>query len=161
MRALPRIVAATPIGNMADVEIWRDGAQLRLAAKIGKLPEEEVEVAAAATEGSPEAAEVPVDGREELLGISIAPLTEELRSKYRIGNDIDGVVITKVDPKSEAAQKRVKAGDVIVEVTQEKVTDPQEVLARVDEVKRSGTKSVLLLISDAKGGLRFVAVPVV
>ena len=44
-------------------------------------------------------------------------------------------------------------------MTQEKVTDPQEVLARVEAVKKSGRKTVLLLISDAKGGLRFVAVP--
>jgi serine protease Do len=159
MRALPRVVAATPIGNTADVEIWRDGAPLRLTAKIGKLPDEEVEVAAAET--GPEGAEAPNEGREELLGLSIAPLTEELRSKYHIGNNIDGVVITNVDPNSAAGQKRLKAGDVIVEVTQEKVTEPQEVLARVDEVKRSGRKSALLLISDAKGGLRFVAVPVV
>jgi serine protease Do len=53
----------------------------------------------------------------------------------------------------------VKPGDVIVEVTQERVTDPQEVLDRVAAIKKSGRKSVLLLISDAKGGLRFVAVP--
>jgi serine protease Do len=71
------------------------------------------------------------------------------------------VVITEVDPDSPAAQKDVKPGDVIVEVTQERVSDPQEVLDRVAAVKKSGRKSVLLLISDAKGGLRFVAVPVV
>ncbi|MGI8725233.1 MAG: serine protease, partial [Methyloceanibacter sp.] len=58
-----------------------------------------------------------------------------------------------------AAQKQVKAGDVIVEVTQEKVSEPQDVLARVEAVKQAGRKSVLLLLSDAKGELRFVAVP--
>jgi serine protease Do len=70
------------------------------------------------------------------------------------------VIVTEVDPASPAAQKDVKPGDVIVEVTQTKVRDPQEVMDRVTAVKKSGRKSVLLLLSDAKGGLRFVAVPV-
>ena len=62
-------------------------------------------------------------------------------------------------PDSPAAQKNVKPGDVIVEVTQEKVTQPQDVKDRLLAVKRSGRRSVLLLLSDAKGELRFVAVP--
>ena len=68
-------------------------------------------------------------------------------------------VITKVDANSPAAQKDVKPGDVIVEVTQEKVKQPRDVLARLDAVKKSGRRTVLLLLSDSKGGLRFVAVP--
>ena len=70
------------------------------------------------------------------------------------------MVVTEVDPTSPAAQKDVKPGDVIVEVTQTKVRNPQEVRDRVTAIKKSGRKSVLLLLSDAKGGLRFVAVPV-
>ncbi len=88
-------------------------------------------------------------------------MTEDLRGKFHIGKGVEGVVITEVDPDSPAGQKDVKPGDVIVEVTQEPVKEPQEVVARVDAVKKAGRKSVLLLISDAKGELRFVAVPVV
>ncbi|MBK5199330.1 MAG: PDZ domain-containing protein, partial [Methyloceanibacter sp.] len=97
--------------------------------------------------------------REELLGLSIAPLTEELRNQYGIGRTVEGVVITEVKPDSPAAKKDVKPGDVIVEVTQEKVKQPQDVKARLLAVKKSGRRSVLLLLSDAKGELRFVAVP--
>ena len=53
----------------------------------------------------------------------------------------------------------MKPGDVIVEVTQEKVKRPQDVEARLLAVRKSGRRSVLLLLSDAKGELRFVAVP--
>ena len=69
------------------------------------------------------------------------------------------MVITEVKPDSPAAQKEVKPGDVIVEVTQEKVKQPADVLARLNAVKKSGRRTVLLLLSDAKGELRFVAVP--
>jgi serine protease Do len=97
--------------------------------------------------------------KEDLLGLSIAPLTNELRSQYGIGKSVEGVVITEVKPDSPAAQKNVKPGDVIVEVTQEKVKEPQDVKARLLAVRKSGRKQILFLLSDAKGELRFVAVP--
>ena len=71
----------------------------------------------------------------------------------------EGVIITDVEPDSPAARKNVKPGDVIVEVTQEEVRQPHDVVVRLQAVKRSGRGRVLLLLSDAKGELRFVAVP--
>ena len=44
-------------------------------------------------------------GREDLLGLSIAPLTEALRSKFGIGAEIQGVIITDVEPNSPAARR--------------------------------------------------------
>ena len=130
---------------------------------VGRLPEEAESrpKPRRRAEPSPDTDEPEEEpDHEELLGLSIAPLTEELRSQFHIGKSVEGVVITDVEANSPAAQKDVKPGDVIVEVTQERVNDPEEVVARVAAVKKSGRKSVLLLISDAKGGLRFVAVPV-
>jgi serine protease Do len=166
MRSLPRAVAGTQIGKSVDLEVFRNGETVNLKAIVGRLPQDAEEEEVVEEEQAPEQGEETDEGEEEiahedLLGLSIAPLTEDLRTQYQIGQGVEGVVITQVDPQSAAAQKRVKPGDVIVEVTQERVSDPQEVLARVEEVKKSGRKSVLLLISDAKGGLRFVAVPVV
>ena len=97
--------------------------------------------------------------REDLLGLSIAPLPTSCASVTSIGRAIEGVVIIEVKPDSPAAQKNVKPGDVIVEVTQEKVKQPQDVKSRLLAVRKSGRRSVLLLLSDAKGELRFVAVP--
>jgi serine protease Do len=125
---------------------------------VGRLPEDEEAADGAGTNGGEEEQETKPE-REELLGLSIAPLTEELRNQYGIGRAVEGVVITEVKPDSPAAQKDVKPGDVIVEVTQEKVKQPQDVRARLLAVKKSGRRSVLLLLSDAKGELRFVAVP--
>ena len=42
-------------------------------------------------------------------------------AQFSIGKAVEGVVITEVEANSPAAQKDVKPGDVIVEVTQEKV----------------------------------------
>ncbi len=156
MRSLPRAVAATPIGKAVPVELLRKGQTLDVTVTVGRLPEEDADTEDAEQTGPQEQAEPE---REQLLGLSISPLTDALRDQFKIGKAVEGVVITAVEPNSPAAQKDVKAGDVIVEVTQEKVTDPQEVLARVEAVKKAGRKTVLFLLSDAKGGLRFVAVP--
>jgi len=136
---------------------------IHLTVTIGRLPEEVEKAEEAEAEAKSDADEQDEGGEtdhEELLGLSMAPLTDALRSQFHIGKSVEGVVITDVDANSPAAHKDMKPGDVIVEVTQEKVNDPEEVVARVAAVKKSGRKSVLLLISDAKGGLRFVAVPV-
>jgi serine protease Do len=155
MRSLPRAVASTPIGKAVPVQVLRKGQTMDLSVTVGRLPEgEDVEDAGQGSEDEEE------PDHEDLLGLSIASLTEELRNQFDIGKTVEGVVITQVEPNSPAAQKAVKPGDVIVEVTQERVTDPEQVLARVAAVKKAGRKSVLLLISDSKGELRFVAVPV-
>lgn len=157
MRSLPRAVAATSIGKAVAVELVRKGQTMDLTVTVGRLPEDEE--AQDAVKGEDEEQPQPETEREELLGLSIAPLTDELRSRYSIGKTIEGVVITEVKPDSPAAKKNVKPGDVIVEVTQEKVKQPQDVRARLLAVKKSGRRSVLLLLSDSKGELRFVAVP--
>ncbi len=155
MRSLPRAVAATKIGKSVAVEVVRKGQAMALNATIGRLPEGEETEDAVTSEDAP----ALEPEREDLLGLSIAPLTDELRGRFQIGQSIEGVIITEVKPNSPAAQKNVKPGDVIVEVTQEKVKQPQDVKARLLAVKKAGRRSVLLLLSDAKGELRFVAVP--
>jgi serine protease Do len=157
MRSLPRAVAATAIGKSVDVELMRKGETVDLTVTVGRLPEDEDVQDSVKDDGEEDL--TPEPEREDLLGLSIAPLTEELRERFNIGKSVEGVVITEVKPNSPAAQKDVKPGEVIVEVTQEKVKQPQDVKTRVLAVQKSGRKSVLLLLSDAKGELRFVAVP--
>ena len=157
MRSLPRAVAATAIGKSVPVELMRKGQAVDLTVTVGRLPEDEEIQDSVTGEGEEEV--TPEPEREDLLGLSIAPLTEELRERFNIGKSVEGVIITEVQPNSPAAQKDVKPGEVIVEVTQEKVKQPQDVKTRLLAVKKSGRKSVLLLLSDAKGELRFVAVP--
>jgi serine protease Do len=160
MRNLPRAVAATRIGKSVAVELLRKGENKSVNVTIGQLPaNEEAADDTTQDDNGDNSDEGDAPEKEELLGLSIAPLTDELRSQYGIGKAIEGVIITEVKPDSPAAQKEVKPGDVIVEVTQEKVKQPRDVLARLEAVKKSGRRTVLLLLSDSKGGLRFVAVP--
>jgi serine protease Do len=159
MRGLPRAVAATAIGKSVPVELLRKGETKSLSVTIGRLPEDEEEAEAVKGEDKLPPEPEPEPEREDLLGLSLAPLTADLRKRYGIAESIEGVVVVEVKPNSPAAEKDVKPGDVIVEVTQEKVRQPQDVKTRLLAVRKSGRRSVLLLLSDGKGELRFVAVP--
>src|SRR5690349_12793013 len=133
MRNLPRAVAATPIGKSVAVELLRKGENKSVNVAIGQLPaNEEAADDTTQDDNGDNSDEGDAPEKEELLGLSIAPLTDELRGQYGIGKAIEGVIITEVKPDSPAAQKDVKPGDVIVEVTQEKVKQPRDVLARLE-----------------------------
>ena len=156
MRGLPKIVAQTPIGKSVDIEVLRKGSRTTMQVAVGKLEEEE----------GAEPADKPADEPKKdgpaaapVIGLKLAPLTDELRKKYGIESKVTGVVIEEVDPESPAALKGLKAGDVIVEAGQDQVTKPEDVAKSVEKVKKSDRKAVLLRVEDGKGDLRFVAVP--
>jgi serine protease Do len=87
-------------------------------------------------------------------------MTDELRRRFSLKDDLKGVVITRVDPNSSASDKRIQAGEVIVEVNQEPVTNPADVTKKIDDLKAQGRKSALLLVANAQGEVRFVALSI-
>jgi serine protease Do len=155
MRRLPRIVAETPVGRDVPVVVWRDGKQVNLTVRVGELEEAEQAqvVPASRTETPQRSGQVRVDA----LGIALAPLSPESRKRFDIDESVSkGVVVTEVKDGSPAAEKGVKAGDLIVEVGQEEVKTPQDIDAKVKRAISAGRKSILLLI-ERQGENRFIA----
>ncbi|XUM22461.1 Do family serine endopeptidase [Bradyrhizobium oligotrophicum S58] len=150
---LSRIVADTAVGKEVDVIVIRKGQEQTLKVKLGRLEDNEKVQQAAIKKDEP--AEKPVT--QKALGLDLAALSKDLRARYKIKDSVKGVVVTGVDQASDAAEKRLSAGDVIVEVAQEAVTSGADIKKRVDQLKKDGKKSVLLLVSNADGELRFVA----
>jgi serine protease Do len=153
---LSRVVADTAVGKEVDVVIIRKGAEQNLKVTLGRLDDGDKAVPAAAKTQEP--AEKPVT--QKALGLDLASLSKDLRSRYKIKDTVKGVIITNVDTPSDAADKRLSAGEVIVEVAQEAVSSAADVKKRVDQLKKDGKKSILLLVSNADGELRFVALSV-
>jgi len=152
---LSRAVAASPVGKAVDVLIIRKGKEETRKVTLGRL--EDDKPVQASLKAAPEA-EKPAT--QKALGLDLTGLSKELRAKYKIKDSVKGVVVTSVDKNSDAAEKRLAAGDVIVEVAQEAVTNAADVSKRIDAVKKGGKKSVLLLVSNGEGELRFVALSV-
>ncbi len=153
---LSRVVADTAVGKEVDVVIIRKGEEQTRKVTLGRLDDSDKPVPAAIK--SPESTEKPVTQRA--LGLDLATLSKDLRSRYKIKDSIKGVIITNVDGTSDAAEKRLSPGEVIVEVAQEAVSNAADVKKRVEQLKKDGKKSVLLLVSNADGELRFVALSV-
>jgi serine protease Do len=152
MRDLPKIVGDTPIGKDVPVIIIRKGKEETKTVRLGRL------------EDTPQPASVKTDAPVEeksvvqkALGLNLAGMTDDLRKKYKIKDAVKGVVITAVEANSAAAEKRLNAGDVIVKVTDEEVTNPADVQKRIDQLKKDGKKTALLLVANAEGDVRFVA----
>jgi serine protease Do len=153
---LSRVVADTAVGKEVDVVIIRKGQEETHKVTLGRL--EDTDKVQAAAKSNDQPADKPVT--QKALGLDLASLSKDLRTRYKIKDSVKGVVITGVDGTSDAAEKRLSAGDVIVEVAQEAVANAGDIKKRVDQLKKDGKKSVLLLVSNADGELRFVALSV-
>src|SRR6202158_5354609 len=153
---LSRVVADTAVGKEVDVVIIRKGAEETRKVTLGRL--EDTDKAVQASTKTPEPVEKPVT--QKALGLDLATLSKDLRNRYKVKDSVKGVIITNVDGTSDAADKRLSPGEVIVEVAQEAVSNAADVKKRVDQLKKDGKKSVLLLVSNADGELRFVALSV-
>ncbi len=151
---LSRVVADTAVGKEVEVVIIRKGVEETRKVTLGRL-EDTDKAQQAAAKAKEEPAEKPVT--QKALGLDLATLSKDLRSKYKIKDTVKGVIITGVDSTSDAADKRLSAGDVIVEVAQEAVSNAADVKKRVDQLKKDGKKSILLMVANGDGEIRFVA----
>ena len=86
------------------------------------------------------------------LGLTLAPANSVA------GAGKDGVVVTEVDPKSAAAERGFKEGDVILEVAGKSVTNAGDVREAITSARNDNKNSVLMRIKSG-GSSRFVAVP--
>jgi serine protease Do len=146
MRNLPRMVAETEIGRQVPVTVWRDGHEVTLNAKVGELPDDQKVATAAPDKPAPT---LPTELAD--LGLKLAPITREARDHYQLGQDQKGVLITDVAANSPASERGLKPGDVILEVQQEEVSTPTDVVERVARMRKSDRRSVLMLIQGQDG----------
>jgi serine protease Do len=147
VRQLPRIVAETPIDKSVKVTVWRKRKEEAVDIKVGELEDtDQVASADASKQGTTTPSDTP---SVKALGLSLSSITPDLRTKFSLADDATGVVVVDVQSNSPGAEKQLKAGDVIVEVAQEEVKSPAQVVDKIEEAKKAGRKSVLMLIDRA------------
>ena len=155
MHDLPRIVADTPVGKTVDVVVIRKGKEETHKVTVGRLADN-TQVAEATTKDNPPAEKSVV---QKTLGLELSSLSDDQRHKFKIRDDIKGVLVTGVDPSVAMADpdKRLAAGDIIVEVQYSAVNSPADLQKRIDQLKSQGKKMAVLLVSNGQGETRFVA----
>ena len=158
LRRFPRLVANARVGSTVDIVVWRGGKELPLKLRIGEQEEPE-KTNVSAPGGAPKKPVEPdqaVTSTIEQLGLTLQKVSDQLREKYGLGENVKGVVITKVAPNSPAAEKQLLAGDIILEVDQKAVTTPQEITELVGKLQAQKKRSVLLFV-ERQGDPRFAA----
>jgi serine protease Do len=151
-RALPRIVADTPIGKTVNIDVLRKGKKQTLRITVQKLADDTKPDKAAKTPPPP----APKNqSKLSQLGLSVGMLDGAARAKFKIGGGVQGVIVTAVDPASPAAEKNLKPADVIVQVGGQAAKTPDDVSRQVDADAKAGKKVEMLLI-NRDGDLTYV-----
>ena len=159
MHELPRMVADEPVGKAVKVLVLRKGGEQTLTVTLGRL-EDEQQLASADQPSTKDQTPPPPPVIAGPLGLTLADLSPDLRTQFAIKDGVQGVVVTAVADGSPASDKRIQPGDVIVEVSQQTVAKAGDVQKRIDDLKKDGHKSALLLLANKDGDLRFVAVKI-
>ena len=154
MRGLPRIVAESDVGQKSEVVVWRDKARKTLTVTLGELEKAEEGLLDSVTSGKMLTS--PKGEKINELAITVSPASAAIKEQYGLSEDVQGVVITSVEPGSAAEEKGLSEGEVITEVDQEAVRSADEIKAKLEAAKAEDKKSVLLLIQRG-GDMRFVA----
>ena len=156
------LIANSPVGQRVPVEIIRDGRRQTVQVQVGQRPtEEELAQQQGGAQDQDQALgeEAPVQPGTA-LGLSMQTLNPQIIRALNLPEDVRGVVITSVDPSSDAAEKGIRRGDVIMSVNRQPVTAPSQVLAAVDAARRSNRSSVLLLVKRGQGPEAFFGVDI-
>ncbi|MBR0652422.1 Do family serine endopeptidase [Roseomonas terrae] len=134
-RDLAAGVADVAPGRSATLAVLRDGSAMEQRVEVGSNPANRVAAA-----GKPDAAAQPS------LGIGLAPRRE------------GGVAITRVEPGSVAAERGLRAGDVVLRAGERDAANPQDVVDAVKSAREAGRPSIALQV-ERDGARRFIAVP--
>ena len=152
-RGLVRQVGNSPVGATVRVTVLREGKTQTIPVVLGRR-EDADGTATSAVEEEPETPDAPEVS--SLMGLTVTPLTDEMRTELAAVTDMIGLVVTNVEEGSEAFEKGLRAGDILTEAGQQKITSIADLNGRVDAAREAGRKSLLLLVRRA-GDPRFVA----
>jgi serine protease Do len=149
-RELARTIGGLPPGNAVKLNVLHKGQEKTVNLTLGQLPNT---VEAKADNDNSDRGGSSSRGTDvPKLGLTVAPANSVA------GAGKDGVVVTEVDPKSAAAERGFKEGDVILEVAGKNVTSAGDVRDAITAARNDNKNSVLMRIKSG-GSSRFVAVP--
>ena len=84
------------------------------------------------------------------IGITVAALTQKIRERFSLRWGSNGIIITLIDPEKSKGLDLVR-GQLIHQINQKPVWDPNQLTEMYREAKKLGRKSLLLLVEDNKG----------
>ena len=143
-KELARIIGGIAPGKPVDVTVWREGKSEVVKVDLGELPGAEKQ---AALQSDDDKAPAQTDQLAD-LGLTVTP-----------ADDGKGIVVTDVEPGSEAADRGLEAGDVITSVNSKEVSGADDIAKAMEGASKAGRKAVLVQVTRDDAS-RFVTLPV-
>ena len=145
-RELARVIGNLAPGSAVKLDMLRSGKSKVVNLTLGQLPNAQEAKADTDADSKGSTMDVP------RLGMTLAP-ADKVEGKGK-----NGVVVTKVDPKSAAADRGFKKGDVILEVAGKSVATAGDVREAIEAASTEKKNSVLMRLRSGDAS-RYVAVP--
>ena len=140
-------VAQTAPGTKVPVEVIRNGENKTLDITTRNQPNEPKLAKADARDKA--------DGhKESLAGVAVADLDRNVRSQIKVPEQLQGAVITEVDPGSPAYEAGLREGDVITEINHQPISSAQDAVKGT----QNPTTNETLVKVWSHGGSRYLTV---
>ncbi|MGZ2412756.1 serine protease Do [Sphingomonas sp. F9_3S_D5_B_2] len=156
------LIANTRVGSRVPLDVLRNGRRQTVYVVVGDRPTEEqlakISGGGSSDEGTGTA--TPSAPAQKALGLSLAPLTPDVARAANLPAGVHGVIVTAVDPNSDASDEGLQRGDLIISVNGALVTSPAQVITAVNAARQSGRPSVLLLVKRGNSPEAFVGVDI-
>jgi len=152
-RDLSRKVAALQVGQTASFTVWRDNRQVNLNVTIAKRPGEDRVAGNRSNDGKSDSKDAGASGDAKVaaLGLNLQTITQSVRAQYDLDATAKGVLITEVDPDSDAAERGLRPGDRIIAVAGNEVRAISDVKSAVENAKSAKRSAVLLFVETNRG----------
>lgn len=135
-------ISETPPGTPVHLKIFRNGQSQNVTVTLNQLTEKEEQAATGESAGA------------ALTGVQVENLSQQDAQQLGLPATTQGVVVTQVDPSSQAAAADLERGDVIQEVNRKPVRNMQQYR---EAMASAGNQAVLLLVNRA-GTTHFIVV---
>ena len=152
MRKLPRLVAETKVNSRSNLTIWRNEKKKSLEVVIAEMKEEENKAKKSRDTTEPEMLQ---SDYFKQLGITLSSITQDIRMRQNIPEDVSGLLVTKVEQNTDAEIKGIRPGDIIQEINQVSVNNINAFRKVMNSLK--GSKKGVLLLVNRQGNINFVA----
>lgn len=158
---LSYIVANLAPGTRVPVELIREGKRMTLTATVGERPAEE-ELAGFGQQPqddfSDQDQQSSQQASQQALGIAATPITAAIARQLGVSPTLQGIVVTAVDPSSDAASKGLRRGDIILSANNSPVATEGALSAAVRDAQRAGRSAVLLQVQRGSAQPAFIPV---
>lgn len=158
MRQLPRIVAESKIGDKTPMVIWRKGQRKNIRVELGELDVKDYADNESEYKDSKDKDGIKDGESIEVQGMTIQNLDNAIRRKYGLDKNQNGVLVIDVAVDSDAYERGIRIGDVIVNINNTKLSDIKDAKKALINARRLGRKNALTAILR-RDELMYVTIP--